>query len=326
MRSNNLNLVIGVALFVAGLAMGAPGCDKSEAASETTEQRSETKTVVASTTMLADLTEQLAGDDLEVVGIMSPGGDPHLYQPTPNDAKAIANSDLVIRSGLKLEGWIDDLLENAGGERPIVTASEGVDAIKSEAQYAGIDPHFWFDLQAWQIATKNVSKALIDLVGPDSDEADRIRRRTEQYLERVERLDGWVQEQLATIPKDQRVLITSHDAFGYFGRAYEIDVVAIQGISTEQEASQRDVARIVEIVRKRNAPAVFVETSVNPALIKQVARETGAEVAGPLYSDSIGKEGGPAGTFVGTVAENVRMITENLGGDYKPFKIESGEK
>jgi ABC-type Zn uptake system ZnuABC Zn-binding protein ZnuA len=256
---------------------------------------------------------------------MSPGGDPHLYQPTPNDAKAIANSDLVIRSGLKLEGWIDDLLENAGGERPIVTASEGVDAIKSEAQYAGIDPHFWFDLQAWQIATKNVSKALIDLVGPDSDEADRIRKRTEQYLERVERLEGWVQEQLATIPKDQRVLITSHDAFGYFGRAYEIDVVAIQGISTEQEASQRDVARIVEIVRKRNAPAVFVETSVNPALIKQVARETGAEVAGPLYSDSIGKEGGPAGTFVGTVAENVRMITESLGGDYKPFKIESGE-
>ena len=321
MRVNNLILAFVAATLFVGLSMGTMGCDKSEG--ETTDDSGQ-KTVVASTTMLTDLAQQLAGDDAKVVGIMSPGGDPHLYQPTPRDAKAIASSDLVIRSGLKLEGWIDDLLENAGGERPIVTASEGVDAIKSEAQYGGIDPHFWFELQSWKVATENVSKALIDLVGPETPEAERIRKRTKAYLERIERLDAWVKAQLETVPRNQRVLITSHDAFGYFGRAYDIDVVAIQGISTEQEASQRDVARIVELVRERQAPAVFVETSVNPALIEQVARETGADVAGPLYSDSIGKKGGPAETFVGTVAENVRMMTESLGGDYKPFRVESG--
>jgi ABC-type Zn uptake system ZnuABC Zn-binding protein ZnuA len=276
--------------------------------------------------MLADVTAELAGDDAEVIGIMRPGGDPHLYQPTPQDARAIAGSDLVIRSGLKLEGWIDDLLENAGGQRPIVTASEGVKPIESEDQYGGIDPHFWYEMAAWKTATKNISDALVELVGPETHEANRIRARTEEYLARVDRLDTWVKEQLATIPRDQRVLITSHDAFGYFGRAYDIDVIAIQGVSTEQEASQRDVARIVELVRERKAPAVFVETSVNPALIEQVARETGAEVAGPLYSDSIGEAGGPAGTFIGTVAENTRMITESLGGSYKPFRVDSGAK
>ncbi|MGM0557434.1 MAG: metal ABC transporter substrate-binding protein [Myxococcota bacterium] len=324
MRTDNLNLAFSVALLALSLVAGPVGCDKSPESSEKNE--SGTPTVVASTTMLADLTSELAGDDVEVIGIMSPGGDPHLYQPTPQDARAIAGSDLVIRSGLKLEGWIDDLLENAGGERPIVTASEGVKAIESEDQYGGIDPHFWFEMAAWKIATQNVSDALVELAGPDTAAADRIRERTEHYLARVDRLDGWVKEQLATIPREQRVLITSHDAFGYFGRAYEIDVIALQGISTEQEASQRDVARIVELVRERKAPAVFVETSVNPALIEQVARETGAEVAGPLYSDSIGKAGGPAGTFIGTVAENTRMITESLGGTYKPFRVDSGAK
>lgn len=322
MRVRDLNFIVGTLLLLSVIAMaGSMGCDKSD--STEAGQTEAQMTVVASTTMLADLTSQIAGDDLEVVGIMSPGGDPHLYQPTPKDARAIAQSDLVIRSGLKLEGWIDDLLENAGGERPIVTASKGVEPIRAEDQYGGIDPHFWFEMQAWRIATQNVSNALVDLVGPETPAADRMRERTAEYLTRVDRLDEWVREQLATIPRDQRVLITSHDAFGYFGRAYEIDVIALQGISTEQEASQRDVARIVELVRERKAPAVFVETSVNPALIEQVARETGAEVAGPLYSDSIGKADGPAGTFVGTVAENTRMITESLGGTYRPFRVDS---
>lgn len=319
MQTVNLKIAFTTAVVALALMVGAIGCEKSEDTGD-----SQRKKVVATTTMLADLTAELAGDDLDVVGIMSPGGDPHLYQPTPSDARAIASSDMVVRSGLKLEGWIDDLLENAGGERPIVTASKGVDAIRAEDQYGGIDPHFWFELDAWAKATENVSAALIELVGPETAEAERIRQRTRAYLERVERLDGWVRTQLATIPKEQRVLITSHDAFGYFGRAYDIDVVALQGISTEQEASQRDVARIVELVRNRKAPAVFVETSVNPALIEQVAHETGAEVAGPLYSDSIGQSGGPAGTFVGTVAENVRMITESLGGTYRPFRLDRG--
>jgi ABC-type Zn uptake system ZnuABC Zn-binding protein ZnuA len=304
--------VVWLGLLVALTALGA--CDRAPAA-----DGDDRPVVVASTTMLADLTEQIGGEDVRVEGIMSPGGDPHLYQPTPSDARLVADSDLVIKSGLYLEGWIDDLLDNAGGERPEVVASDGVEVIRMEDFPGGVDPHFWFDLAAWEVAAKNVGEALVELVGPDTEEGERIAKRTREHIAEIERLDAWVHQQLETVPDRQRVLITSHDAFNYFGRAYDIDVIGIQGISTEQEASQRDVANVIERVRESNAPAVFVETSVNPALIKQVARETGAEVAGPLYSDSIGAADGPAATFTGTIVENVRMITEALGGEPSPF-------
>jgi ABC-type Zn uptake system ZnuABC Zn-binding protein ZnuA len=255
-------------------------------------------TVVATTTMLADLAMTLAGDDFGVTCILGPGADPHLYQPRPADARTIAASDLVVVNGLHLEGWIDDLVRNAGGERPVVVASEGVDAIHMEGLAGGVDPHFWFDVSAWRIAVENVTAALTGLAG-EEETAARIRDRRRAHLADLEAL-------------------TSHDAFNYFGRNYGIDVVGIQGLSTQQEASQRDVANVVELVRRRGAPAVFVETSVNPTLIERVAAETGVRVAGPLYSDSLGPPGGPAATYVGMVAENVRLIVEGLGGTYTP--------
>jgi ABC-type Zn uptake system ZnuABC Zn-binding protein ZnuA len=302
-------------LLVICLALVAlAACDKSEA-----KTGDDKPVVVATTTMLADLTHQIGGDAVRVEGIMKPGGDPHLYQPTPADARLVAQSDLVVKSGLKLEGWIDDLLENAGGERPTVVASDGVEPIRMEGFKGGVDPHFWFELANWKVAAKNVGDELVKLVGPETPEGKAVQARLEAHLAEIDRLDKWVHARLDTIPKEQRVLITSHDAFNYFGRAYDIDVVGLQGISTDQEASQRDLANIIELVKERKAPAVFVETSVNPALIEQVARETGVEVAGPLYSDSIGAKESPAGTFVGTMSENVRMITEALGGKYEPF-------
>jgi ABC-type Zn uptake system ZnuABC Zn-binding protein ZnuA len=291
------------------------GCERKSVGLETSDR----PVVVATTTMLSDLAKQIGGNAVRVEGIMSPGGDPHLYKPTPRDARLIAGSDLVIKSGLHLEGWIDDLLANAGGSRPTVVASDGVEPIRMEGFVGGVDPHFWFDLDAWRVAAKNVGEGLVELVGAETPEGKAIRGRLKAHLAQLSRLDSWVRARLQTIPAEQRILITSHDAFSYFGRAYDIEVVGIQGISTDQKASQRDLANIIELVKERAAPAVFVETSVNPALIEQVARETGAEVAGPLYSDSIGAAGGPAATFVGTVAENVRMITEALGGRYEPF-------
>lgn len=303
-------------VLIAGLVVAsAVGCE-SKAAPDADESR---PVVVATTTMLVDLARQVGGDDVVVHGIMKPGGDPHLYQPTPQDARTLASSDLVITSGLHLEGWIDDLVRNAGGERPVIVASEGVKPIQMENSPGGVDPHFWFDLKAWSIATGNVGDALVDLVGPDTDAAKRIESRRGAYLAEVESLDRWTRERLKSVPDRRRVLITSHDAFNYFGRAYGIDVVGIQGISTQQEASQRDVANVIDIVRDRGAPAVFVETSVNPQLIEQVARETGVKVAGPLFSDSIGPADSKASTFVGTVSENIRIVTEALGGTYAAF-------
>ncbi|MFP4598702.1 MAG: metal ABC transporter solute-binding protein, Zn/Mn family [Persicimonas sp.] len=301
-------------IFALLVPLAIAGCDRKPA-----EAADDRPVVVATTTMLADLGEQIGGEQVRVEGIMSPGGDPHLYQPTPADARLVAQSDLVIKSGLKLEGWIDDLLDNAGGTRPSVVASDGIQPIRMEGFKGGVDPHFWFEIAAWKIAANNVGDALVELVGAETEEGRQIQARLEEHLAELDHLDQWIRDELETIPRDQRVLVTSHDAFNYFGRAYEIDVVGIQGVSTDEDASQRDVANIIELVRERNAPAVFVETSVNPALIKQVAKETGAEVAGPLYSDSIGASDGPAGTFTATVVENVRMVTEALGGQHTPF-------
>jgi ABC-type Zn uptake system ZnuABC Zn-binding protein ZnuA len=303
-------LRLGYVLVALALSLGC------EPAPNTTPAR---PLVVATTTMLADLAAQIGGDAVDVRGIMKPGGDPHLYQPTPGDARMIAPSQLVVTSGLHLEGWIDDLVRNAGGERPVVVASARVEPIRMENSPGGVDPHFWFDLGAWQLAADEVGEGLVRLVGPESEQAGAVQARLAAYRTRLGHLDDWTRERLASVPKKQRVLITSHDAFNYFGRAYDIDVVGIQGISTEQEAAQRDVANVIDLVRERGAPAVFVETSVNPQLIKQVAAETGARVAGPLYSDSIGPAGGAASTFVGTVAENVRIVTEALGGDHVDF-------
>lgn len=305
-------LIFSIALFV------LIGCDKKKGASSDDKR----PLIVATTTMLTDLTRQIGGDVVRVEGIMKPGSDPHLYQPTPQDARLVASSQMVVKSGMNLEGWIDDLIENAGGTRPIVDASTGVRPLRMEGKVGGLDPHFWFDLEAWTVAAKNVGRALMSLVGKDTPEAEIIRKRLDTYLQQVGRLDVWVREQLSTIPRDQRVLVTSHDAFAYFGRAYKIEVVSVQGISTEQKASQRDLANIIEKVKTQHVKAVFSETSVNPALIEQVARETDAKVSGPLYSDSIGAADGPASTFVGTVVENIRMLTESLGGEYFPFTME----
>ncbi|MFU8805384.1 MAG: metal ABC transporter solute-binding protein, Zn/Mn family [Bradymonadaceae bacterium] len=275
--------------------------------------------IVATTTMLEDMVRELGGDAVQVRGIMSAGADPHIYQPRPGDAKMIASSQMVVMSGLYLEGWMENLVRHAGGERPVVVAGERIDPIRMKDSPGGVDPHFWFDLEAYGVAARTVGEAMLELVGADTERGQEVQLRLDEYTATLEALHLWVNDRLRTIPEDHRVLVTSHDAFNYFGRAYDIDVEAIQGISTEQEASQRDVANMIELVRKREAPAVFVETSVNPALIRQVARETGAAVAGPLYSDSIGPKDSAASTFVSTVTENVRMIVEALGGQYSPF-------
>lgn len=275
--------------------------------------------VVATTTMLGDTVAAIAGDDFETVTIMRPGADPHLYRPTPADASVVARSRLVFTNGLHLEGWAPDLVANAGGQRPLVAVAEQLDVIRMEGFAGGVDPHVWFDVTLWSEVSDRVASALAEL-SDDAGVRERVAARHAAYRARLEALDRWVRATLATIPPTSRVLVTSHDAFNYFGRAYELQVVGIQGISTESEASQRDVANTIELVRSTGAPAVFAETSVNPTLIERVASETGVVVAGPLYSDSLGPADGPAGTYVDMVVENVRMITEALGGRFEPFE------
>ena len=305
-----------VALMVATawMTMGLWGCDRTEQKGE-----GDALLVVATSTMLEDLVAILGGDEIEVQGLLSTGADPHIYQPRPSDARLVSQSDAVVMNGLLLEGWMEGLVRHAGGERAIIVAGDAVDQDRLLRVEGAVDPHIWFDVAMWRQVAEHVCEALIELAGADQELAASIAQRQRQYDQVLAELHDWTQGQLNSIPEDRRVLITSHDAFNYFGQAYHMDVEAILGLSTEQEASQRDVANIIELVRARNAPAVFMESSVHPGLIQQVARETGVEAAGPLYSDSVGPVGSGAETYVGMVQANIRMITEALGGDYQAF-------
>ena len=272
--------------------------------------------IVATTTMLGDMVAQLAGDDIEVDTLIAPGADPHIYRPTPTDAASVAASRMVVMNGLHLEGWADGLVNNAGGERAIVVAGEGVNAHQTEEFVGGVDPHFWFDVIEWRDASARVARAI---AAEWPEHADAIDARATAYAERLDTLDAWTRTSIATIPEQHRVLVTSHDAFNYFGRAYAIQVVGIQGISTESEPSQRDVANVIDTIRQSGAPAVFAETSVNPTLIQRVASETGVPVAGALYSDSVGAPGSGAETYEGMIVANVQSVVGGLGGTVTEF-------
>lgn len=267
--------------------------------------------VVATTTMIGDLAHELGGDAVQVQSIMRPGGDPHLYQPTPSDAKMVARADMVLTNGLKLEGWLSDLVHNAGGKAQVVVLSEGIEPLQNPHKTNYPDPHIWHDVSLWKEAAANLRDALVKR---DPAHADLYRERTAAYLKELDALHSEVQEQIKAIPAQKRVLVTSHDAFQYFGRAYGLEVVAVQGLSTESEAGARDLARVIEVVRGRQVPAVFIETSVNPKLMEQISRETGAQIGGTLYSDSLGAEGEPGSSYTGMIRANTQRIVKALGG------------
>lgn len=261
--------------------------------------------------MLADLARSIAPSPFTVVSLLNPGADPHLYQPAPSDARTLASAAIIVRNGLHLEGWIDDLLGNAEAAL-LVTASAPITPITDPAS-GGVDPHIWFDAELWAQVALHVASELA--THPDSAEvAPEIVRRGRDFAARARVLDAWARACIATVPEAHRVLVTSHDAFAYYGRAYGLEVVAVQGVSTEQEASHRDVAAVIEVVNGRRVPAVFVETSVNRALVEQVAAQTGAVVRGPLYSDSTGEPGSGAETWAGMFAANTIAIATALGG------------
>ena len=313
MRSTLRNSMIAV--LVALLTVSAAACD-TDGDDVTGDDQID---VVVTTTILEDTVRQLGGDDFRVHGLVNVGADPHVYQPTPNDAALVAQSDAVVMNGLTLEGWMENLVRNAGGERPVIVGGDAIDDEDLFRVEGAVDPHVWFDVELWRQVTGEVAEGLMEL-SDDEDVAQRVADRHDEYDQVLQQLDGWVEEQLATIADNQRVMITSHDAFNYFGEAYGIDVEAVQGMSTEQEPSQRDVANIVDLVEERRAPAVFTETSVNSRLIEQVARETGVEQRGPLHSDSVGPADSDAHTYVGMVQANVEMITDALDGDHVAFE------
>ena len=274
-------------------------------------------TVLATTTVVADLVRQVAGDRVHVDCLMGPGVDPHSYKATPRDADRLARAALVVASGLHLEGKLQSLLERLGDRLPVVAVAEKLPTDRLIPVGGGLfDPHAWFDPLLWSATAPAVAAALGAV---DPANVEEYRRRAADYAARLRALDDEVRALLAGIPARRRVLVTAHDAFRYFGRAYDIEVVGIQGTSTESEAGLADVNRLVDLVVTRGIPAVFVETSVsdrNVAALREGARARGHDLrpGGTLHSDSLGGPGSGAETLEEALRANAATIADALGG------------
>ncbi|MDH7799804.1 MULTISPECIES: metal ABC transporter substrate-binding protein [unclassified Beijerinckia] len=302
------------ALALAFSLFAAPVSTSAWAQAET--KQAETKLpVVASFSILGDLVRQVGGDRVALDVLVGPGADAHVYAPTPNDAKKLTLAKVVFVNGIRFEGWMDRLVRSSGTKALVVTATKGVKPLTMTERHAGhnhsaSDPHAWQDVANTKLYVANIRDALIDA---DAAGAEGYRARAEAYLKQLDTLDADVRTGLAAIPAERRRIITTHDAFGYFGAAYNMTLISPQGVSTESEASAQDVARIIRQIRQEKVPAVFVENISDPRLAERIAGETGARIGGTLYSDSLSVAGGPASTYI-------EMMRHNLGELVKALK------
>ncbi len=298
-------------LLVAGLAVlcgCAPTADKNGSG----EIR-----IVTTTGMIADADQRIVGQHGHVEALMGPGVDPHLYKASESDVRKLAEADLILYNGLHLEGKMGDILVKLARTRAVVPVSEAIPDtdLREPPELQGMyDPHIWFDLELWSRTLDPIADAL---AGLRPDHTDLFRRNADAFREEVKELDRWIEDQVEQIPAQQRILITAHDAFGYFGRRYGMRVVGLQGLSTLAEAGLKDVERVVDVVVDNGIKSIFVESSVPRRSIEAVqaaCRSRGHDVAigGQLFSDAMGAAGTPEGTYPGMVRANVETIVNGL--------------
>jgi manganese/zinc/iron transport system substrate-binding protein len=299
------------------LALVAGGCSKeSEGPAQTSFSGREVR-VVATTSMVTDLVERVGGERVEVEGLMGPGVDPHLYKASEGDVIALADADAVFYNGLHLEAKVAEVFERMGDRVRTFAVTDGIPRAELEAPpaFAGnYDPHVWFDVGLWRQALAQVRD---DLSALDHEHASTYRRNAARYDRELAALDRWVRAETARVPVEKRALVTAHDAFNYFGRAYGFDVRGLQGISTASEAGTADVRELAEFIAERGIPAIFVESSVSPRAIQAVreavrARGFDVGIGDPLFSDAMGDPGTLEGTYPGMVRHNVRAIVSGL--------------
>ncbi len=262
--------------------------------------------VVASFSILGDFVQNVGGERVIVTTLVGPDGDAHVYTPAPADAKRIADAKLLIINGFGLEGWLPRLLQSAGSKAPIITATKGIAPLKLGSD---ADPHAWQSVANAKVYVANIRDAL-GATDPAASEA--YRANAERYLANLDVLDREVRQAVAQIPDSRRKVISTHNAFGYFAAAYGIEFIAPLGVSTESEASARDIAAIITQIKTAKIPAVFLENISDPRLIRRISAETGARVGGTLYSDSLTGEKGDAPTYIDMVRHNIRALTSAL--------------
>ena len=272
--------------------------------------------ILATTGMVADMIQHIAGDSASVEALMHAGVDPHLYKASQGDLRKILDADYLFYNGVHLEGKLASILEKQARVKPVIAVGETINNLIAVGD--GIyDPHIWFDVSIWKKATAHAADELARL---DTTNRAYYLANARAYILRLDSLDTWIHERIASIPSNQRVLVTAHDAFSYFGRAYGIQVRGLQGISTLSEFGLQDVSSLVDFLVTRHIPAVFVESSVSDRSLKAVLagvhqRGGHVQIGGNLFSDAMGTPGTPEGTYIGMVTYNVNTIVKALGGN-----------
>ncbi|MCU0551917.1 MAG: zinc ABC transporter substrate-binding protein [Leptolyngbya sp. Prado105] len=303
------------ALFVGSLVMtGLHGCGQSE------RPANQKPRVVSTSTILTDLAGAIATETIEILGILQPGADPHTYEPVPADTAALEKADLILYNGYNLEPGLIRLMQAAGANAKQIAIGEIIPPLQLEKAGQKVpDPHVWGNVQNVVKMAAAIRDALISLVPNDRE---KMTQNADRLSADLNRLDTWIKQQIQTIPEQNRRLVTTHDAFQYYGKAYNLAIAGtLIGISTEEQPSAQTVQKLVQLIKATRVPAIFAETTINPALIQTVAQEAGVKLApNELYSDSIGARGSEGETYIKMMVANTTTIVEALGGKLTPFK------
>lgn len=305
------HLIISMGFMLVGLI----GCATQD--EENVNTAVEPLKIVTTIAQIADVAENVGGEHVEVTSLMGPGVDPHLYNAVQGDIKTLDQADIIFYNGLHLEGQMGEIFEQMEQDKTTTPVAENIpeEKLLSDPESPTItDPHVWFDVSMWAYAVEAIRDDLIDI---DPENEDSYRQNASDYLAELEDLDAYAKERFEEIPEESRVLVTAHDAFNYFGKAYGFDVVGLQGLSTESNYSVNDVQQIIDLLIERNVKGVFVESSVSNRSINAVvegAQEAGHDVSigGELYSDAMGEAGTEEGTYVGMFKHNIDTIVDAL--------------
>ncbi len=272
-------------------------------------QQKEKPLVVSTASIFADMVSAIGDTLVESISVVPIGGDPHIYEPTPRDVRILGKANLILINGLTFEGWISDLISNSGTSASVVTITEGIDPITSEAHQNAADPHAWMEPVNGKTYAANIKNALIVLI---PDHRDQITAQYHRYVAQLDELDQYIKKRINTIAPNKRVLITSHDSFHYYGKRYGVRLESLLGTSTDADVRTSDLMRINKVIQENNIPVVFIESTINPKMLKQVAHDNKISIGGKLYSDSLGDKDSPANTYLNMIRYNTDIIVDGL--------------
>ncbi|MED3553548.1 metal ABC transporter solute-binding protein, Zn/Mn family [Cytobacillus praedii] len=304
--------IVGIFLVISLIFVSA--CSKQNIKEENDEGK---LTVTTTIGQIADAVKQIGGEKVTVNSLMGPGTDPHLYKATQGDIAKLEKADIIFYSGLHLEGKMLDVLERINKTKPTYAIAEAIDKkslLSANGGSYAYDPHVWFDITLWKQALEEVKTGLIE---KDPANKSYYEENAQNYFKQLDELQSYAADEMARIPEEQRVLVTAHDAFGYFGKAFNIEVMGLQGLSTDSEYGLGDVQKLVDTLVKRNIKAVFIESSISERSINAViegAKQKGhkVKIGGELFSDAMGEEGTDEGTYIGMYKHNVKTISESI--------------